>query len=95
MITTNANGSLDIVIGDEDVLTGVKPFAHGLCIWFAPLEENHGLTIGEPLPATGRKTPPDDAVAQVIILNRKAAEALIKMLCDSLDTAFPQAKSST
>lgn len=95
MITNGADGRLCIYIGDEDVLTGVKPFSHGVCIWFAPLEENHGLVIGEPLPATGRKTPPDNSVAQVIVLNLKAYDAIIKMLNDVRGQAFPEAKSSS
>jgi hypothetical protein len=88
-IDRSESGAPVIVIGDEDVLTGVTPATGLVRFWFAPLPPSTGLTINIPEPRKNTE-PPADTVATVYFVNPDALDGFIRMLTEARAKAFPK-----
>jgi hypothetical protein len=84
---SEATGCLDIVVGDGDVLIGMREIGRsGVMIWVAPLPANHGLPLNEvvsaltPVAGGVYTSPPEDTVLQMYFLNQQALESFVDTL---------------
>lgn len=79
-IERQSNGSVEIFVGDQDVLMGFTPTHKIVRVWFAPLHRSD-LPMNEPV-SVDRSNPPDDVVATVYFLNKECLDGFIKALQD-------------
>lgn len=77
------NQNVTIYLGDEDVLMAATAILRYklVRVWFAPLPDEHGLTMYQPKDVgPGETEPPDSAAVLLYFLNKQSLDGFIEML---------------